>query len=162
MKKIRSGIMVTFTCLLCSGFLVIALTLIGIFVDVTALYGLIFAGLLLLIGFLFYSIMVVEYDDETIRFKFFPAIKTKAIRKDDIKEVYIAHPVGRYQGYYVITINIDGRLGDTPPANWIYKSMCRSRGMNNLVTFAVPYERDIKRLFASHPSLIEKVTIQNC
>ena len=38
--------------------------------------------------------MVVEYDDETIRFKFFPATKTKVIRKDEIKEVFIAHPVG--------------------------------------------------------------------
>lgn len=152
----------TYTFFLCGGVLAIAFTFIAIFVDVTALYGFIIVGAALLLGFLFYSIWIVEYDEETIRFKYWPSIKTKVIRKDEIKEVFIAHPVGRYQGYYMITLNIDGRLGEMPPANWIYKSMCRSRGMNNLVTFAVPYERDIKRLFASHPSLIEKVTIQNC
>ena len=156
MKRIHCGIGIAFVCFVCGGVVSIALTIIGLLVDLSALYGLIITGVFFLIGFLFFSIWIVEYDNETIHFKFWPSIKTKVIQKGDIKQVFLIHPRGRYQVNYTIILNMDGRLNDMPASGLMYKSACRAKGMNNLIAFAIARTCDLDRLFASHPGLIEE------
>ena len=156
MKRIHCGIGIAIVCFVLGGVLAILLTIIGLLVDISALRGLIVAGLYFLIGFLFFSAWIVEYDNGTIHFKFWPSIKTKVIRKSDIKQVFLIHPRGRYQVNYTIILNMDGRLNDMPASGFLYKSACRAKGMNNLIEFCVARTCDLNRLFASHPGLIEK------
>lgn len=156
MKRIHCGIGIAFVCFVCCGVFSIAFTIIGLLADISALYGLIITGVFFLIGFLFFSIWIVEYDNETIHFKFWPSIKTKVIQKGDIKQVFLTHPRGRYQVNYTIILNMDGRLNDMPASGFMYKSVCRAKGMNNLIEFVIARTCDLDGLFASHPGLIEE------